>query len=133
MSDEATGHPSDPLFRLQQDFKTHGDLFQDLAEEVLRSGVTRYPVLVATLQLLSLGVPAPVGRKDGAFFDYRVSFAEELIHKGVITPDRKEAFKLQHRNALGRACVLLVLEKDYQFVFMPYDYSDAPDLAQDIQ
>ncbi len=124
---------ADELFRLQQDFRQHGSLFQELAEEVLRSGVTRYPVLVATEMHIGLGVPTPVNRASGAAFDYRLSFAEELIHKGVIQPDRSEAFKLQHRNALGRACVLLVQATESRFVFLPYDYRDAPTLAQDLQ
>lgn len=130
---DAPSRTNDLLFALQQDFRRFGPLFAEMVEEVLRSGVTRYPVLVAARQTLGVGVPAPVGRNQGASFDYRLSFAEELIHKGVIQRDRSEAFKLQHRNTLGRACVLLVQDDESRFIFLPFDYSDAPELAQNIQ
>lgn len=113
-----------PLDLLHQDFKKLGELFERMIAEVIESGVTRYPVVVASREKVNLGVPVVDAAQQQTAFSYRCSFIEELARKGVIVPEKVAEFKKTYKNPLEKACFLLVQADSFQFVFVPYEIAD---------
>lgn len=113
-----------PLDFLHKDFKLIGRLFEQMTAEIIDSGVTRYPVIIASQERVGLGVPVVDAAQHQTAYSYRCSFIEELAGKGVIVPGKIAEFKKTYQNPLDKACFLLVQPNNFQIVFIPYEAAD---------
>lgn len=106
---------------LRTDFYQVADVLANLAQRVVKEGITKYPVFVATEQALDLGLPA-VSRDDfGLNYHFRISLLEELVRKRLFDTEKLEDFKTALGDPRQRACVLLVHTGGAEFVFLPYE------------
>lgn len=110
------------LRRLEQDFEKLGTRLQALVLGVLREGVTGYPVFIASLQAVGLGVQVAGNDAYGTYWNYRLSPLEELVKKGLVSQEQLPEFKNRYRDPRTEACVLVVPNNVYnaQVAFVPY-------------
>lgn len=108
---------------LKNDFEKVSDILEAVALEIQSNSISRYPVFIATLLEIGVGIQIINPMDVGTHFFFKASFLEELINKGIISKDRSVDFKLTYKDPQAKACILLITPKEYQFVFLPYDYS----------
>jgi Mg2+/Co2+ transporter CorC len=108
------------LRQLQKDFRTIATDLEEIVDKILEEGITRYPVFIAAKQKIVLGIQIYERVASNLHFDFYLSPIEELIRKGVIRTEALQEFKDAYKNPLDTACVILISDNEYNFIFLPY-------------
>jgi len=108
---------------LKSDFEKIGETLEAVASLMISNSISRYPVFIATLLEANFGIQIINPADAGTHLFFKVSFLEELISKGVVSKEKSVDFKLTYKDPQSKACILLITPNEYQFVFLPYDYS----------
>jgi hypothetical protein len=107
---------------LEADVRQYAETIEELGQQVIEAGVSRYPVFVATIQHIGLGVPVLNNQDAKTHLNIRLSCLEELVSKGVVSKERVSEFKRTFQDPMRKACFLLISPQVFQFVFLPYDW-----------
>jgi len=110
------------LERLQQDFGQVAPVLQQLVQAILREGISRFPVFIASRQEASLGLPIPKLDNLGLYWSFRASHLEELVKRAIIKSEELARFKERHNDPERQACLLLAPPggRDARLVFLPF-------------
>lgn len=109
-----------PLKSLQADLDFYSESLKEIATEVIREGVSEYPIFLAHQHELNLGELIIDRTELGTQWTVHASTLEEFVEKGVIKQDKQEHFKRNFKDPEQFMCVFVVVPEGANFVFYPY-------------
>ena len=119
MEDKTTISPV--LKSLQEDFEIIGSYVQAISTEVIMDETSEYPIYVAFRDGdSSLGKPFFRKEEHKLNWNYNASILEEFVQKKVVLRDKVEEFMNLYGDPMERACVLILLEEEGGFLFVPF-------------
>ena len=110
---------------LKRDFETALPILEPLIQGILEQEVSKYPILIATKEVLGLGLPVPGLDNLDLRWQFRISVLEELVQKKVVLREKVDDFKIIFDDPVRKACLLVVTDRDAQVITMPF-----PDASQ---
>ena len=111
------------LLRLQKDFEQISETLENIADQMIRENISRFPIFVVTQMDINLGIRIASPQQSGTLYYYHVSFLEELTKKGVVDSEKIVDFRKTYSDPFQKACILLIQPNKMEFVFLPYDYA----------
>lgn len=119
--EEQEDRPSHPILdSLERDIQYYKSAIQEVANEILDSQVSEYPLFIA--HELPVRIGEMILDKDDFQRTWSISAStlEELKEHQVIEEDKQEEFKKVYKNPREHICIFLISEKGGNFVFYPY-------------
>ena len=115
------GQPNTPLLQmLENDVRIIGSYMREFSSYVIGEGISQYPVYVAHLEGIALGKAFMTREQHKLNWSYNISFLEELTAKKIISADKASDFKSTYGAPAERACILVVVEEEANFIFVDY-------------
>ena len=110
-----------PILRsLNEDIQVIGSFLKDFSRHVIKEGISEYPVYVASFEPSNLGKPFFDRLQHKLNWYYNASILEEFVDKKVVSRAKVEEFMNTFGDPEERACVLILLEDEASFLFIPY-------------
>lgn len=108
------------LATLKQDFEVIGSFVRDFSRQVITQEISEYPVYVAFAGESSVG--KPFFRKDQhqLNWNYNATLLEDFVEKKIVLRDNVEEFMNTYGDPEERACVLILVEGEAGFLFVPF-------------
>lgn len=118
--DEKPAAKTSPLLSLEEDLKLYSDSMKEVASDILVEGISMYPIFIAHQHDVSIG--EKILDKDDLNTNWTIqaSTLEEFIQKGIILPERKEAFLKNYKKPGEYMCIFVIVPDGANFVFYPY-------------
>ncbi|HPD65127.1 MAG TPA: hypothetical protein P5050_05770 [Bacteroidia bacterium] len=108
------------LNSLKADLKFYKKYIKEVADEIIRSGYSKYPVFIAHQFEVNIG-EVILNRDDfGKTWTINATILEDLVEEGVVLPEKEEYFKSVYKDPEKNMCIFLISEKGGNFVFLPY-------------
>lgn len=119
---ESDGKPdsSSPLVGLKKDLDFYREAIKEVSEEIIREGLSEYPVFVAHQHEVSLGELILDKNELGTGWSVHASTLEEFVERGVINAERKARFIKHYKNPDQFMCLFVIVPQGANFVFYPY-------------
>ena len=112
------------FFRLQEELDVLKPLLAKVVDEVLKSGVSKYPILVIHQEEgVDLGVPVYNAVGTGNKWNVNISTLEDFYKKGLIKPDKVDEFRRLYKDPKDWFTLFVLSELGAQFIF--FDRSNA--------
>jgi hypothetical protein len=106
---------------LQDDLQLIKDALKEVSADMIREGFTNYPVFLASPKTLPIGEPLFQKEDYEMHFNINASTLEAFAEKGLINPERVEAFKSSYKDPAHFMCFLLASPAvGAHFVFIPF-------------
>ncbi len=119
--DESSGveGTASQFFRLQEELDTLKPLLSKVVDEVLKSAVSKYPILVIHQEKnLDLGVPVYNAVGTGNKWNVHISTLEDFYKKGLIKPDKIDAFRRLYKDPNDWFTLFVLSDLGAQFIFI---------------
>lgn len=109
-----------PLKSLEADLKFYNESIKEVATEIMVEGISAYPIFIAHQHAVSIG--ELILDKDELHTEWNIhaSTLEEFVEKGIVKPEKKEAFIKTYKNAHHFMCLFVIVPEGANFVFYPY-------------
>ena len=109
-----------PLISLEEDLKLYSDSMKEVASDILVEGISMHPIFIAHQHDVSIG--EKILDKDDLNTNWTIqaSTLDEFVQKGIILPERKEAFLKNYKKPEEYMCIFVVVPDGANFVFYPY-------------
>lgn len=108
------------LKSLQDDFEIIGTFVRDFSLQVIEQGISEYPVYIAFKGESSVGKPFFRKEQHRLHWNYNASILEDFVEKKIVLRDHVEEFMNTYGDPEERACVLILLEEEAGFLFVPF-------------
>ena len=107
------------LGTISQDFAVVSESLKEASYEI-RKRDFEYPIFAIAKEDIPLGALL-IGKRDAALsWDFRASYLDEFVQRGLIAKDKLEAFVQTYKNPDEFACLFVVDGAFTRFVFIPY-------------
>lgn len=114
--------PSHPLLdSLEKDIEFYKDAIKETATDIIKNGISKYPVFVVHELEVSLGEMILDKDDFGRRWSVNATVLEELVEKNVIQKDKKDKFIEIYKDPKKFICIFLISEKGGNFLFIPYN------------
>ena len=107
---------------LHDDLRYYNDYLQGISNEILDSGISKYPIFVAH-QTKGIGIGKQVLMHESLStkWSINVSALEEFVHKSIVTTEKLADFKRTYKDPELHLCVFAMLpDGSNSFAFLPY-------------
>lgn len=110
-----------PILRsLNEDLQVIGPFLKEFSKHVILDGISEYPVYIASFEPSNLGKPFFDRLQHKLNWYYNASILEEFVNKKVVTREKVDEFMSTFGDPEERACILILLEDEASFLFIPY-------------
>ncbi len=118
---KANSQSEELLASLREDFKEISQNMKEFSLMVISEGISSFPTYVA--YDLECGIGKPFARKEFSDlnWNYNASVLEEFVTKGIISEEKVADFMNAYSDPQEKACILLLLDKGANLVFIPFD------------
>ncbi len=105
---------------VSQDFVKIADQLKEASYQIRTRGFSSNPIFIATKRATEIGILLIANGEAANELDYRASFMDEFIQRGLIAPEAVEMFKENYKNP-DEYCCLFVIHADFAgFVYVPF-------------
>jgi hypothetical protein len=108
---------------LHEDLDICRDYLRQVSSMIIKSGVSKYPIFVASGERSEFDLGVPVIRAED--YDIRWSFSashlEDFVNKQIIREEKVPEFIRNYKSAERYLCIFLADENSGSFVFLPSD------------
>ena len=109
-----------PLKSLEVDLKFYSESMHEVAMEIIREGISEYPIFVAHQHELRLGELILDRQELNTDWSIHASTVEEFLEKNLIQKEKLSLFKSQYKDPQRFMCIFVVVPEGANFVFYPY-------------
>jgi hypothetical protein len=111
------------LMSLQQDVYACRNYIRQVAQGMLKSSVSKYPIFVAirSLEDIDLGLPIINREELELTWSINASHLEDFVNSNIIHQDKLNDFMKNYKDPMEFMCIFIAEEGMMSFVFMPYD------------
>ncbi|RZL11494.1 MAG: hypothetical protein EOO89_20350 [Pedobacter sp.] len=110
-----------PLVSLEADLKLYSDSIKEVAIEIMVEGISLNPIFIAHQHTVNIGELILNREELNTNWSIQASTLEEFIEKGIIHPDKKEAFLKNYKKPEDLMCVFVIVPEGANFIFYPYE------------
>lgn len=109
------------LRNLEQNLSVYKESIREVAEEIVRNKVSKYPIFVAAQNEVAVG--RMIIDKEDLAFDWNIfaSTLEEFVSKGIVKQEKLQFFRTQYKDPLQFICVFAIFDDTAGFIFVSYD------------
>lgn len=105
---------------VSSDFIKVSDHLKEASYQIRKRGFSEFPIFVLARNEVAVGQILFAKNDFETQYDYKASFLQEFMERGLVSEESVVFFKEHYRNA-DEYCCLFVLEGEFaNFVFMPY-------------
>jgi hypothetical protein len=105
---------------VSQDFVKVSDQLKEASYQIRTRGFSTNPIFIATKRATEIGILLIANGDSANELDYRASFMDEFIQRGLIAAEAVEMFKENYKNP-DEYCCLFVIHADFAgFVYVPF-------------
>jgi len=106
---------------LERNLAIYKESIREISEEVIKHGVSKYPVFIATERELSLG--KLIIDKEELALEYSIyaSTLEEFVARNIVKSDKLADFRKAYKNPQHFVCIFALLGDEAGFIFSPYE------------
>jgi hypothetical protein len=114
----------DYLSELQSNIDIYKESIREIAEQVLLSEVSKYPVFIAHKEAVALG--RMVIDKEELALEWSISAStlEEFVARKIVPREKLNFFRMNYKNPAEFICLFVVHPENPSFIFVPYDTED---------
>jgi len=113
--------PETLLSSLQADLNYYADYLHGMANEVLNSGLSKYPIFIAHQMPIGMGRMLLDHTQLNTQWSISISLLEEFVGRNVVTKDKLFSFRQQFKDPENFMCVfMLAADGTTRFVYLPY-------------
>ena len=109
----------DAFISLQKLFKPYKNQLSEAVQTILEQDVSNYPILVASQQVVELGIPLLQKEQMTEGWSMNASTLEEFHAKQIIAVDRVDDFIALYRTHMHALCIAAFTEGGAKFLFIP--------------
>lgn len=114
------GKTESPLKSLETDLKLYNDSLREVSSEIIVEGISSFPVFIAHQHSVQLGEAILDKEELNTAWSINASTMEELVEKGLILTEKKDAFMEKYKDPYRFMCVLVIVPEGANFIFYPY-------------
>ncbi|MBL4716672.1 MAG: hypothetical protein COC01_00955 [Bacteroidetes bacterium] len=118
MKENGTGSPI--LESIKKDITVYKDSIKEVASEILKEGLSEYPIFVAHQHEVSVGEVILDKNELEMEWSINASTLEQFIEKGIIDRKKSEGFKKNYKDPKKHICLFVLVEQGANFVYIPY-------------
>ncbi len=105
---------------VSQDFVRVCDQLKEASYQIRTRGFSANPIFIATKRATEIGILLIANGDAANELDYKASFMDEFVQRGLIAPEAVEMFKENYKNP-DEYCCLFVIHADFAgFVYVPF-------------
>ncbi len=105
---------------VSQDFVIVCDQLKEASYQIRTRGFSANPIFIATKRATEIGILLIANGDAANELDYKASFMDEFVQRGLIAPEAVEMFKENYKNP-DEYCCLFVIHADFAgFVYVPF-------------
>lgn len=93
---------------------------RETAMDIIKEGFSEYPVFIAHQSEIKLGELILDKRDMATNWSISASTLEDFVERGLIQPDRVDAFKTAYQDPKTFICLFVIYDTAASFVFVPY-------------
>lgn len=117
MSDDK---PLSPVLQsIQEDFQVIGSFVKEFSGHVVNDEISEFPMFIAFKENAPIGRPFLNTGEHHLKWNYHASVLEEFVSTGIIPREKVDDFISNFPDPLERACVLIIVEGEASFIFIP--------------
>jgi hypothetical protein len=106
---------------LEQNLAIYKESIREVAIEVLQSGVSRYPIFVASREPVAIGKMI-IDKEDLALeWSVYASTLEEFVRRRMVLEEKLDDFRNAWKDPKSFFCIFALLDKTAGFIYVPYD------------
>lgn len=105
---------------LTTDLELFKEPIMEVSREVLKKGISKYPVYIAHQMEINLGENILHKDELSTSWSINATIAEELIEKKIISEDKAGMFKQVFKDPREYICIFLITTNDANFIFVPF-------------
>jgi hypothetical protein len=106
--------------KVSSDFVKVSDYLKESSYQIRKREFSKFPVFVTTEQDVELGVVLFDKKDFSSVYQYKASYFEEFITRGMIGEESVELFA-EHYKDPDEYCCLFVIDADFAgFIYLPY-------------
>ena len=109
----------DAFVSLQKLFKPYKNQLAEAVQTILEQDVSNYPILVASQQVVELGIPLLQKEQMTEGWSINASTLEEFHAKQVIATDKIDDFRSLYKTHADELCIFVLTDEQANFIFMP--------------
>lgn len=112
---------SDILRNLDQSLSIYKESIREIAHEILKGNVSKYPIFIASRNDVDLG--RLIIDKDDLALEWSVyaSTLEEFIRRKLIAEEKLPDFRTSWKNPQHYFCIFALLDETATFIYVPYE------------
>ncbi len=107
------------LSLLHEDLDVSKNLLWTIKEQVQKSGISNYPIFVASDEVIDLGRIVIDKEQLGINRYFFASHLEEFAVKEIVAEDKIDAFREVYKEHKEELCIFVVSKESGDFVFLP--------------
>jgi hypothetical protein len=105
---------------VSSDFVKVSDQLKEASYQIRQRGFSGFPIFVTAKRPVELGILLLEAQQFENDFEYRATFLDEFVQRGLIAEEAIEAFKENYKNP-DEYCCLFVIESDFAgFIHIPF-------------
>ncbi|MBX7243422.1 MAG: hypothetical protein K1X92_16910 [Bacteroidia bacterium] len=108
------------LESLYVDFEKIKPLIKELSDRIIQEEISEYPIFIASHQWVDIGKPIVNREEMELNWYFYVSILEDFVRKKLIPQNNVTQFKSTYGDAEEKACMFTIIDKDANFIFIPY-------------
>ena len=107
------------LGRLHEDVNLCKDYLNTVHAEVVKNGISNYPIFVASQVPVELGKLIIDKKELDIEWSFYASHLEEFAIKEIVKEDKVPEFTKLYKERKDEFCMFVFLEDEFNFVFLP--------------
>jgi hypothetical protein len=109
------------LTNLEQNLAIYKESIREVAVEILQSGVSRYPIFVASREPIAVGKMI-IDKEDLALeWSIYASTLEEFVRRKMVLEEKIDDFRKAWKDPKLFFCIFALLDQTAGFIYVPYD------------
>lgn len=109
------------LSNLEQNLAIYKESVREIALEVLHTGVSRYPLFIASREPVDVG-KLIIDKEDLALeWSVYASTLEEFVRRKLVLEEKLPDFRKAWKDPKVYFCIFALLDQTAGFIYVPYD------------
>lgn len=118
------------LVSLRPDLEFYSDSIQEVAMDIIKNDISKYPIFIAHMG--KLGIGELILNKDelNTNWNIQASTLEEFVQLKIVGKEKEADFKKAYKDPNLEMCVFLFTQEGASFIYFPYK-NQAPHAVKD--
>ena len=109
------------LGTITKDFAVVADSLKEASYQIRKRGFSEYPIFaIAKYDEIPIGQVLVDKNEVASTWNYNASYLDEFVQRGIVDPDKEDAFKKAYRDPDEFCCLFVADGAFTRFLYIPY-------------